>query len=221
MEIKSLTGMKRSRGKIKVILKSEIEEAQRNTNSNMAAARYLNVNYSRYKKYATLYGLFEGHLNPKGFGVDKGLAKRANSIPLRDILEGKVPGYSVTRLKSRLIARKKLEEKCYLCGFSEKRITDLKTPLIINFIDGNRENYMLSNLNLLCYNCLFLTTGAPTVAYRNKIKGSLENPPKLSEVTGKGISLRDYHEKEDEDLWKYELTEEERKELKEFATENK
>jgi hypothetical protein len=55
----------------KPILRSEIEEAQRHTNSNSAAARYLNVEYTRYRKYAKLYGLFDSHSNVKGIGVDK------------------------------------------------------------------------------------------------------------------------------------------------------
>ena len=77
------------------ILRAEIEEAQRNTNSNMAAARYLNVSYERYRRYAKLYGIFEQHLNPQGNGIDKGFSKRPTSIPLKEIFAGKHPTYSI------------------------------------------------------------------------------------------------------------------------------
>ena len=41
-----------------------IEDAQSQTKSNMAAARWLGVSYLTYRKYAKMYGLFEKHLNP-------------------------------------------------------------------------------------------------------------------------------------------------------------
>ncbi len=162
----------------KIILRSEIEEAQRHTNSNMAAARWLNIGYKTYKKYAKLYGLFDQHLNPHGMGIEKGFSKKPTSVPLRDVLAGKHPGYSLAKLKNRLIARNKIEEKCTVCNFSERRITDNRVPLMLTFIDGNKRNYALDNLELRCYNCMFLTTGAPTVVHREAITKSLQDPEK-------------------------------------------
>lgn len=171
---------KRSAGRATLpLLKSQIEEAQRNTNSNMSAARWLGVSYIRYKKYAKLYGLFDKHLNQEGFGVDKGFSKNPQNTPLSAVLANKHPNYSPAKLKNRLIARKKLEEKCYLCGFDEKRITDKKCPLMLNFVDGDTKNYSLTNLNLLCYNCMFLTTGAPSVVYKRNIEKSFYNSDAL------------------------------------------
>ena len=174
------------------ILRAEIEEAQRNTNSNTAAARYLDVDYRQYRKYAKLYGLFEGHLNQEGVGIDKGFSKRANSIPLKDVLANKHPNYSIARLKNRLVARKKIEEKCNLCGFDEKRITDNKIPLMINFKNGEKD-FTLSNLELLCYNCMFLTTGAPSVVYRNQITKSFTDPDKIPKKHSVDTIPSDYH----------------------------
>lgn len=213
MEIKSVTGTKRNRGKIKPITKTEIEEAQKNTISNMSAARYLNVTYARYKQYAKLYGLFEQHLNPTGIGTDKGTSKRATSTPLRDVLAGKHPHYSLPRLKNRLIARRKLEEKCYLCGFNERRITDSKIPLVINFIDNNRYNFNLTNLNLLCYNCSFLTNGAPSVAYSERIDGLFTSKAKLIKNKSIPVTEQDYYDSEDADIWSAELSQEEKDKL--------
>lgn len=166
-------------GTLKVILRSEIEEAQRHTNSNAAAARWLNVGYLTYRKYAKLYGLFDQHTNAIGVGIEKGFAKNPTNIPLREILNNQHPDYSPAKLKNRLIARKKLVEECSLCGFNEGRITDGKVPLMLNFIDGNKDNMALSNLNLLCYNCMFLTTGAPSVVNKKKIQTSLAAPEEL------------------------------------------
>lgn len=155
------------------LLRHQIEDAQANTKSNHQAARYLGVSYKRYKKYAELYGLFEGHLNVTGKGIDKGFAKSPTSIPLREILENKHPTYSRRKLKNRLIARGKLKEECALCGFHERRVTDGKVPLILSFKDNLPTNMALENLELLCYNCMFLTTGAPSVVYRHSIERAL------------------------------------------------
>lgn len=151
------------------LLRIQIEEAQRNTNSNAAAARWLGVSYRRYRKYAQFYGLFEKHMNQEGFGVDKGFSKNPTAVPLKEILEGKHPNYSISKLKNRLIARKKLEAECNICGFNERRIRDGKIPLILQFLDGNHKNKKLDNMQLLCYNCMFLTTNVPLAAYRKGI----------------------------------------------------
>ena len=58
-------------GRRKVITKNMILTAQENTNSNMSAARWLNVSYTTYKKWAKYYGVFEQHLNQKGVGIKK------------------------------------------------------------------------------------------------------------------------------------------------------
>lgn len=201
---------------IQPILRSQIEEAQRHTNSNAAAARWLNVSYLRYKRYAQLYGLFDGHLNPAGFGIDKGLSKRPTSKPLKDILAGNHPDYSIAKLKNRLIARKKLVEECACCGFNEKRITDGRVPLMIHFKDSDHKNFRLDNLELYCYNCMFLTTGAPSVAYRREIERSFTQPEKIPKIHTTLMTTADHYDPLDtEDLadLSIELTEEERNQL--------
>jgi hypothetical protein len=179
------------------LLRSEIEEAQLHTRSNKAAARYLQVGYPRYRKYAKLYNLFDSHCNQEGIGLDKGWAKRASTIPLRDILAGKHPKYSMARLKNRLIARKKIVEQCASCGFNERRITDKKVPLMLTFLDGNHSNYSLSNLALYCYNCMFLTTGSPNVVNKIYIEKSFLEPEKVPKNQQIGIVSSDYYDTED------------------------
>ena len=160
------------------ISKADIEHAQSHTKSNMEAARFLGVGYERYKRYAKIYNLFDKHLNPKGIGTAKGYAAKASTVKLKDIFANKHPGYSLIRLKHRMIARNIILEECELCGFKEKRITDSKTPLLLTFKNGQKD-FTQDNLELLCYNCLFLTTGAPTVANRGYIVKSFEEPEKI------------------------------------------
>ena len=46
-----------------------------------------------------------------------------------------------------------------MCSFAERRVTDYKVPLLINFKDGNKKNWSLDNLEMLCYNHFFLHVG--------------------------------------------------------------
>jgi len=165
-------------GKFYPISKADIEHAQKNTKSNMEAARFLGVGYPRYKRYAKIYNLFDSHANPKGVGTPKGFGAKASSIKLKDIFANKHPSYSLVKLKHRMIARNIIPEECALCEFKEKRITDSKTPLILVFKNGKKD-FSLENLELLCYNCTFLTTGAPTVANRGYIAKSFNDPDSI------------------------------------------
>ena len=62
-------------GRRKVITKKMIEDAQKVTKSNAEASRWLGINYLTYRKYAKMYGLFEGHLNQRGVVIKKGYGK--------------------------------------------------------------------------------------------------------------------------------------------------
>lgn len=188
------------------LLRSEIEEAQLHTRSNKAAARYMQVGYPRYRKYAKLYNLFDSHCNQDGIGLDKGWAKKASCIPLRDILAGKHPKYSMARLKNRLIARKKIVEQCSSCGFDERRITDKKVPLMLTFLDGDHSNYSLTNLALYCYNCMFLTTGSPNVVNKIYIEKSFLEPEKIPKNQQLSIRSTDYYDTEDIQLADIDIT---------------
>lgn len=140
------------------LLKRDIEEAQRNSQSAMGAARWLNRSYSTYKKYAIAYGLHEQHLNQGGKGIAKPHVQ-GKRFPLSDILDGKHPTYNVKQLQKRLVNGGYLDEQCTQCGFQERRIVDFKIPLMMIFKDGNSCNHNLDNMYLLCFNCAFLTVG--------------------------------------------------------------
>ena len=155
----------------KIITKEQVLRAMRHTKSNMAAARYLKVSYQHYKKYAKLYKdeeqdktLFEIHFNQSGKGIRKhmgGYGKSKDTTPLQDVLDGKasIVDYTPDILKTRLIQEGFIEEKCNCCGFAERRVVDYKVPLLLNFLDKNKFNWVRENLEFLCYNCYFLQVG--------------------------------------------------------------
>ena len=145
-----------------------IRNAMKATQSNFQAARYLNVTIETYRKYAKLYidqetglTLYDLHKNATGKGIKK--ISWRNEISLTKIEE--VLGrenyrpVDAQKLKNRLIYEGKLRSECYKCGHCEKRVVDFKQPLVLNFIDGNKNNWKFENLEMLCYNCYFLLVG--------------------------------------------------------------
>jgi predicted DNA-binding transcriptional regulator AlpA len=145
-------------GKKIVLTESEIKEALEKSPSARKAARRLGVSYPTYKKYAKLYNIHA----TKGWPIKKGEVRRKGPInpfkgkyPLNEILENKHPNFPAHRLKDKLIRANYKEAKCENCGFDERRISDGKIPLLLNFSDGNSHNFTLENLNLFCYNCTF------------------------------------------------------------------
>ena len=150
----------------KIITKEDIIRAQKVTRSNMAAARYLHISYNHYKKYAKMYKddkgqtLLEAHMNQAGEGIPKFAIAGIDNVPLMDVLEGRVPieHFDARKIKARLLSEGKLAEVCAKCGFAERRVTDLKIPVILNFKDGNKKNW---HLEFLCYNHSFLYAASP------------------------------------------------------------
>lgn len=150
--------LKRGRG-YRPILSHEILEAKKKLKETRGeineamVARHLGISYQTYKKYARLYNLWEPKPNVKGekniYDPERG------KHPLSDILQGKYPDYPVFRIKDKLIRSGLKEQKCELCGFHEKRITDDKVPLLLNFLDGDSRNHSLENMKLYCLNCTF------------------------------------------------------------------
>lgn len=153
--------------KSKPLLKSDIERAMAMTKSNRAAARYFHCSYIHYKKWAKNFTnndgitLFDAHKNQSGKGIAKFLSNKGKEPALMDVIEGRVPidSYTPEKLKNRLIQESYLQECCSKCSFAERRVIDYKVPLILNFKDGNKKNWSLDNLELLCYNHYFLYVG--------------------------------------------------------------
>jgi hypothetical protein len=172
------------------LLESDIHRAQMATKSAMEAARYLNVDYKTYKKYATMYGLHEQHINQAGRGLKR--KRKSGAFGLDEILAGKHPNYDMTRLKERLIRAGYIEESCCLCGFEKKREIDNRAPLILHCKDGNNHNLKLENLELRCYNCTMLTTG------RVSAKHIMDVSTYDKDVLDTGITMDEIHRIQDE-----------------------
>ncbi len=143
----------------KPLLESEIKRAQEKARSASEAARLLGVSYNTYKKYANMYGIFEDLKNPDGVGIVKAGTYKGKNASLDEILAGNRPNYPKYKLQDKLIKQGYLEEKCGNCGFEERRISDYRVPITLDFIDGNPKNHEFENLRLLCYNCKFLLVG--------------------------------------------------------------
>ncbi len=146
------------------LTKEQILTAQSKTKSNRAAARYLGVSYTHYKKYAKIYNndqgksLFDVHLNPHGKGIPKHLTNNLKKVNIIDVIEGRVPveHFTPQKIRDALIREGYLSEECYRCKMHEKRVSDNKSPLVLNWKDKNKKNFNLNNIELLCYNCYFL-----------------------------------------------------------------
>ncbi len=164
----------------KDLSKEQILLAMHNTRSNMASARYLNVSYQHYKKWAKIYdstelndindpskgykSLFDKHKNKGGVGIPKfmgGKLGNADKFPILDIIEGRTSSdhFSPDAIKDAMIREGILREMCCECGFCERRVHDYKMPLLLWFKDNNRRNYRPENCGLICYNCYFLKIG--------------------------------------------------------------
>jgi hypothetical protein len=157
----------------KTYSREDILRAMRFTKSNRAAARYLGCSYQHYRVFAKLFRvdesdynsptLLEAHKNQSGKGIPKFLPNKRKEPNVKLIFETGTGWESFTpeKIKARGVAEGYLKEECYHCGFCERRVTDYKIPLLLNFKDGNRNNYLLNNLELLCYNDYFLLVADP------------------------------------------------------------
>jgi transposase len=177
--------------KAKPLSKEDIVRAIKYTKSNRAAAKYLGVSYQHYKPWAKRYkmddgdieapNLFDLHKNQSGKGIPKYLPNKRKDPNVRNIVETGTGWESFTpeKIKSRLVAEALLLDECCSCGFHERRITDYKIPLLLNFKDGNKCNYLLKNLELICYNCYFLYVADPLTV--NQVR-HIEDNTEVKEV---------------------------------------
>ena len=132
----------------KPLSKEQILGAMSQTLSNRAAARWLNVSYIHYKKWAKNYDateegyetLFAQHLNQSGKGIPKFLSNSGKEPALLDIIEGRVDvsSFNPEKIKYRLVTEGYLLEECSNCKFNERRVLDYKIPLLLHFKDKNK-----------------------------------------------------------------------------------
>lgn len=141
------------------LTKSEILDAFEKCKSIHSAARYLRISETTLRKYAKV--LVPQELVKQRNQGGKGMFRSWKKKDFKGILEGKQNGRFIDKIwfRNKLIKEALIEEKCNLCDFSEKRVIDEKCPLLLDYINGDEKDHKLDNLQLLCYNCKFLTVG--------------------------------------------------------------
>lgn len=189
--------------------KEQILMAMRHTKSNRAAARYLQTGYQHYKKWAKFYhveeggqSLFEAHLNRSGKGIPKFINK--SKFDILDVIEGRisVKHFKPEEIKAKMIEGGYLKEECAICGFHERRISDYKVPLILNFKDNDPNHYNLGNIRFLCYNCFYLQIG--DIFTKNDVIQLETHETKNFTSEAIDFQLDDYQKKRLEELGLYE-----------------
>ncbi len=153
------------------LLERDVRHAAQYSNNNAEAAAFLSVNVKTWSKYAKLFFDSETGLSyydllrySKRSKIKKtksqSIEKRVGfyRIPIDRVLSGNHPSYDKDVLVRRLINEGYKYECCDMCGYVGKNVVTNETPLILNFIDGNPKNFLLSNLEFLCYNCAATTT---------------------------------------------------------------
>ena len=147
-------------GRRKVITKNMILEAQKHTKSNMAAARWMGICYTTYRKWAKYYKVFEQHKNQTGVGITKGWATRTTNVEEIILGNRKVPRkWSQSTVKKELIDKGYWTEDCHHCGYNETNLATEKVCLGIDFKDGDSKNWLNDNIRLLCSNCYYSFNG--------------------------------------------------------------
>jgi len=143
----------------------DIRQAMSKTRSNAEAARHLQVCITTYQKYAKRYidaltgkTLWALHMNISS----KGIPKKWITGELKGDLDKMMTEKQINNpkrlgmLKSLLMKDGRLGYCCSACGHSERRLTDMKQPLMIAFNNGIRTDWRIENLKWLCYNCSFI-----------------------------------------------------------------
>ena len=176
---------------------AQIRYACENTTSNSEAAKWLHVSFATWKKYAKMYidsatgktlyqlhketGLAKRLVLPKTRYKRRGAAPWAfQPTPIDEIFANKHPKYNVHRFRDRLIKEGWVAERCAICGFQHRRDYDYAVPLKLHYIDGNKRNYALENVQFLCFNCYFIHVGNPW---------GVEKQYKIDEVTGEPVPV--------------------------------
>ena len=113
----------------------------------LAASELTGIPYKTFIRIAKKLGCYRP--NPGGKGL-KG-ERPKNYFPLSEILEGKYPQYTSSKIRPRLIAEGLKEAKCEICGITEWN--GMPAPLELDHIDGNNSNHRLENLRIICPNC--------------------------------------------------------------------
>ena len=129
----------------KPIPKDRIVRAIEESESMHKAAQSLHTSYNTFKKYAKKYDVWKPR--PSSAGISRARKVTWSGLKPLDV---------EIDLQKELIREFVLPQRCSCCGESRQRKTDMLSPLIVHFIDGDINNKKPSNLRFFCYNCYFL-----------------------------------------------------------------
>jgi len=132
--------------------KGLVQDAIDKTLSMRQASKYIGMSYNTFKKYAKMYDLWVP-VSGKGIPHD---SVPVWGLKVKDLLDGQHPNYPHWKLQEKLIKHGYLVEKCNACGESRLRESDLKGPVLLDYLDNDPSNRHIDNLRLLCFNCYFL-----------------------------------------------------------------
>jgi 5-methylcytosine-specific restriction endonuclease McrA len=148
------------------LTEDDIRRAMEVSDSALKAAKYLKVSYTTFKRHArkhkdqltgkTLWELFKDknvNVKREKIVIDRKKGRNWNKL----LREGQKPTKDrIGRLKAVLIRKEKLKHKCNRCNYSTPRQEDNKIPLMLYFRNGDKSDWRLENLELVCYNCAFV-----------------------------------------------------------------
>ena len=159
----------------KPIPKNKIERAIQENDSMTKAAQSLHVAYNTFKKYAKQYDLWKP--NPSNAGITRVRKFTWN---------GKKPLDKEIELQKELIKEFIKPQRCSGCGYSEYRKSDMLSPLIVHFVDGDVQNKKPSNIKFYCYNCYFINSDKKHRVHNPEIGDTFEEQEKITEdqITG-------------------------------------
>lgn len=138
------------------LLTSEIEEAKKHSPFAAQQAKWLGVHFLTYKRYCKRYGIWEPKPNSKGKQQPHDPLR--GKYPLEKILIGELNSNVMVTdwmVKDKLIRSNTFSARCNICGYDKRRIGDDKICLLVDHKDGDRRNFKLENIQLLCLNCTF------------------------------------------------------------------
>jgi len=148
--------LNRGRG-ARPLLQSEIEEVQPKSPFASQQARLLGVSQSTYKKYCKMYGIWKPAY-PNQKGKQNLVDPEKGKFPLSKILAGEFHDdkrVSAWVVKDKLIRSGTFPPRCNICGYDKRRIVDNKIALLLDCKNGDKRDFSLDNLQLLCLNCTF------------------------------------------------------------------
>jgi len=141
------------------------------------AAASLHVSYNTFKKWAKRYGVFKPR--PSSAGVTRARKVTWSGLKPLDV---------ELSAQKKLIKEFILPQRCSQCGESRFRKSDMLSPLILHFIDGDIHNKTPDNMRLFCYNCYFLEKDHNHRRVNEKIGRTFDDQKQIEQDTQDDIT---------------------------------